>query len=149
MARLRVQAERLIDAPAERVYSYLANFREHHPHFLPPNFSRFRVEQGGYGAGTVNSFRITSLGRARDYRTDVAEPQPGRVMTETDSRRGVVTTFTVLPEGDRCRVRLETVWPAAPGLAGLFERLVAPFYVRRLYADELDRLNAYARQQAG
>jgi hypothetical protein len=147
MTLLRVHAERLIEAPAERVYRYLADFRQHHHRFLPPSFSQVKVEQGGYGAGTVNTFRITSLGRARDYRTEVEEPEPGRVMTETDRRQGVVTTFRVLPAGEHCRVRIETVWPASPGLGGLFERLVASVYVRRLYADELDRLNRYAQQR--
>ena len=40
-------------APAEVVYGYLADMREHHPRFLPPAFEDFKVESGGVGAGTV------------------------------------------------------------------------------------------------
>ena len=31
----------------------LATGRQHHPLFLPPAFSRFRVESGGVGAGST------------------------------------------------------------------------------------------------
>jgi len=38
------------------------------------------------GAGTVHSFKMTAGGRARDFRMRVAEPDPGRVLTESDER---------------------------------------------------------------
>ena len=47
MARMQVSAERTVDAPADAVYRYIANMREHHPRFLPPAFSDFQVEPGG------------------------------------------------------------------------------------------------------
>lgn len=68
MAEIRVVAERLIGAPADDVYRYIADFREHHPRFLPPAFSDFQVEQGGVGAGTIATFRITTGGRSRPFR---------------------------------------------------------------------------------
>ena len=37
----------MVDAPADRVYLYLADMRDHHPRFLPPAFSDFQVESGG------------------------------------------------------------------------------------------------------
>jgi hypothetical protein len=40
----------------------------------------------------------------------VEEPQPGRVLTESDQLSWAVTTFTVIPEGPGCRVRIETRW---------------------------------------
>lgn len=146
MAEMRVSAERRINAPADDVYHYIANFQDHHHRFLPPAFSDFRVEEGGVGAGTIATFSITAAGRTQKYRSLVAEPVPGRVLTETDLLGGAVTTFTVTPEGDATRVRFETVWQKA-GIAGVFERLVAPAIVRRLYADELERLDRYAREQ--
>ena len=141
-------AERRIAAPPDRVYGYIADFREHHHRFLPPAFSDFRVEEGGVGAGTIASFRITAGGRSRSYRTRVAEPEPGRVLTESDLDSSLVTTFTVTPEGDQSRVRIETAWQGAGGIGGFFERLFAPRVLRRLYADELERLDRYAREQA-
>src|SRR5690242_15116128 len=82
MAPIHVSAERVIGAPAEDVYGYIADHREHHPHFLPENFSDFEVEAGGVGAGTVTRFKVTAGGRTREYHMEVAEPEPGRVMTE-------------------------------------------------------------------
>src|ERR1700731_3655652 len=53
MAIIHVTAEREVGAPAESVYHYLSDMREHHPNFLPPAFSDFAVETGGVGAGTI------------------------------------------------------------------------------------------------
>jgi hypothetical protein len=44
-------------------------------------------------------------------------------------------------------VRIETRWQGARGIGGFFERLFAPRFLRRLYADELDRLDRHARSQ--
>ena len=79
----------------------------------------------------------------------MAEPEPGRVLTESDLNSSLVTTWTVTPEGAGSRVRIETTWQGASGIGGFFERLFAPRVLRRLYADELARLDAYAREQAG
>ncbi len=148
MGKLEVSAERAIDAPAAAVYGYLADMREHHPRFLPPSFSDFTVESGGVGAGTITRFKVTAGGRSREYRMEVSEPEPGRVLRESDTASSLVTTFTVSPDGNRSRVRIETTWDGAGGIGGLFERLFAPRVMRGIYADELERLNAYARQQA-
>jgi uncharacterized protein YndB with AHSA1/START domain len=147
MAEIRVVAERTIAAPTDRVYGYLADYQQHHPRILPPAFSDLRVEAGGVGAGTVITFQITAGGRTRAYRMQVAEPEPGRVLTETDLGSSLVTTFTVTPEGDASRVRIASRWEGAGGIGGFFERLFAPRVLRRLYADELARLDAYAREQ--
>ena len=148
MATVHVSAERIVEAPAGRVYGYLADMREHHPHFLPPAFSEFSVESGGVGAGTVTRFKLTAGGRTREYRMQVAEPEPGRVLTESDTESSLVTTFTVDPQGERSRVRISTTWEGAGGIGGFFERTFAPIAVRRLYADELERLNRYALDHA-
>jgi hypothetical protein len=70
-----VSAEGTVEAPADTVYRYIADMREHHPRFLPPAFSGFRVESGGVGAGTVTRFTLTAGGRTREYRTMIAEPE--------------------------------------------------------------------------
>src|SRR5436305_6209540 len=99
MPTLHVAAEGIIAAPPEQVYRYIADMREHHPHFLPPAFSDFQVESGGVGAGTVTRFKLTAGGRTREYRTKVADPEPGRILTESDTGSSSVTTFTVSPQG--------------------------------------------------
>ena len=148
MGRIDVAAEGTVEASADTVYGYLADMREHHPHFLPPAFSDFQVEEGGVGAGTVTRFTVTAGGRSRQYRMRVSEPEPGRVLTESDQNSSLVTKFTVTPEGDRSRVRIASSWDGAGGIGGIFERLFAPRVLRTLYADELKRLDDYARERA-
>jgi hypothetical protein len=147
MGAIHVSAEGSVDAPAEAVYGYIADMREHHPQFLPPAFSDFEVEAGGVGAGTITRFKVTAGGRSREYRMQVAEPEPGRVLTESDTASSLVTTFTVTPEGETSRVTISSTWDGAGGVGGFFERLFAPRVMRGIYADELRRLNDYARQQ--
>lgn len=148
MAEVYVQAEGLVRAPAEQVYRYVANIRDHHPKFLPPGFSELDIEQGGVGAGTVFTFVGTAMGRSRRFRMRVDEPVPGRVMTETDTMSSMVTTWTLTPEGPQTRVQIETRWDGAEGVPGFFERLFARPAMRRVYRDELRRLDRYARQQS-
>jgi hypothetical protein len=100
------------------------------------------------GEGTIIRFTVTAGGRSREYRMMVTEPEPGRVLTESDTASSLVTMFTVTPQGATSRVRISTTWQSAAGIGGFFERLFAPRALRRLYADELDRLNTYAREQA-
>jgi uncharacterized protein YndB with AHSA1/START domain len=144
MAKVNATAERTIDAPAERVYGYLADMHQH-PHFLPPQFSDFQVEEGGVGAGTVTRFAVTAGGRTRNYRMRVSEPEPGRTLVESDANSSLVTTFNVDPEGGKSLVRISTSWDGASGIGGFFERTFAPKAMRKIYLDELDRLNAYAQ----
>ena len=135
-----------MDAPADTVYRYLADMRDHHPRFLPPAFSDFQVESGGVGAGTITRFKMTAGGRTRGYRMQVTEPGPGRVLAESDMDSSAVTTFTVSAKGGASLVRISTTWDGASGIGGLFERIFAPRALRAIYADELHRLDAYARE---
>jgi hypothetical protein len=148
MARIVVCAEGTVGAPADTVYRYVADMREHHPRFLPPAFSDFRVESGGVGAGTITRFTVTAGGRTRAYQMKVAEPEPGRVLTESDTGSSLVTTTTVAPRGGESLVGICTTWAGAGGIGGLFERMFAPRVMRAIYADELKRLDAYAREHA-
>ena len=147
MAEMRASASRLIAAPPKVIYTSVADYATHHQHILPPAFSRYEVEQGGRGAGTVVRFRLKVAGRGQDYRAHVAEPEPGRTLTETDERTGAVTTFRFQPKRSGTLVTIETV-SHRDGLQGTIERLIAPRLLGRLYRDELDLLDRYARAQA-
>src|SRR6516162_7772867 len=140
MARMQVSAERTVEAPADTVYRYIADMREHHPRILPPAFSDFRVESGGVGAGTITRYKLTAGGRTREYRTTIAEPEPGRVLTESDTGSSAVTTFTVSPQGSASLVQISSTWDGAGGIGGLLERIFAPRVLRAIYTDELKRL---------
>ena len=126
------------------MYSYIADFRQHHPQFLPPQFSDLKIETGGVGSGTVHRFRMTLGGRTTDFRVRVGEPRPGRVLIESDPKHRLLTTFTVDPEPDGgSLVRIHTRW-YTHGFRGLVERLVAPRLLRRVYREQLELLDRYA-----
>ena len=87
MARIAVFAEGTVEAPADTVYRYIADLREH-----------------------------------------------------------AVTTFTVSSHGAASLVQISSTWDGAGGIGGVFERIFAPRVLRAIYADELKRLDAYARE---
>ena len=136
-----------VGAPPELVYGLIADMRAHHANFLPPSLKDLRVEQGGYGAGTT--YRVTGvfLGGERQLHMRVDEPQPGRVLTESDLDSPLVTTWTVEPDSEGSRVSIETVWPPARGIGGVLERLLAPRAMAKVYREELRLLDRYARDQ--
>jgi hypothetical protein len=141
----RFGAGRRMDVSAEVAYHCLADYREHHrpEGFLPPAFSAFEIHRGGVGAGTEASWTVDlGGGRTRRMSAVVTEPEPGRQLVETGD--GVITTFTVTPAGDGCVVRFDTVFDE-PGLDGMLLRLFIGRMLGPLYADELARLEAYAR----
>lgn len=146
MSTIRVAADGTVAAPAAAVYGYLAGYGEHRPQYLPDAFSDWNVEEGGTGAGTMVRYTVTAGGRSRPYRMAVTEPEPGRVLTETDTGSSLVTTYTVDPAGPTStRVHVETTWQGASGVGGFFERRFAPVALRRIYAEALVKLDVYAR----
>jgi hypothetical protein len=142
----RLAASALLRAPAQRVYAVLADYRESHPRILPrPPFVDLQVEQGGVGAGTVVRFQMKLAGQLRSFRSTITEPEPGRVLVETDPQAGAVTTFTVEPrEAGGAFVTIETQTPVRAGLAGKIEGWLAERLLRPVYAQELRRLEAVA-----
>ena len=148
MGTITVGQEGAVGAPAELTYRLIAD-DEHHRHILPEGFSDFEVLEGGVGAGTLHRFKVAAGGKVREYVMRVDEPEPGRVIREADQRSSLVTTFTVTPSGpDACAVRIQTQWNGRSGIGGFFERTFAPKLWRKMYAEELARLDAYAREQA-
>jgi hypothetical protein len=145
--KIRAFAERRIPAHPDRVYAFLADFVDHHPQILPEEFGDLVVEHGGYGAGTIVATTLMAGGEIRDIRVRVDEPQPGRVMTETDLATGVVTTFTVTPAPRAsATVSIATAWESS-GLLGLVDRLVARRFLGGLYARELEMLDLHTLRE--
>ena len=139
-----VSAERLMNAPPEVIYHCIADYREHHrpDGFLPPAFSDFEIARGGVGAGTELSWVVEAGGRRRTVNATISEPEPGHTLVESGS--GIETVFTVEPSGDGARVRFDTVIDDA-GLQGLLNRLFVGRVLGPIYADELRRLEDYAK----
>jgi uncharacterized membrane protein len=147
MATINVSAQRTIDAPAGEVYTYLADVREHRPHFLPPAFEDFKVEDGS--EETVVSYKVNAGRRVRAYRVRVEQSEPGRMLTDRDLGSSLVTRYTVESSGEASQVRIETSWEGAGGVGGFFERTFAPRVLGQLYEEELNRLNEYAHARKG
>jgi uncharacterized protein YndB with AHSA1/START domain len=148
MAALTAAAERTIAAPADELFTYVADFRTHHPRILPPAFQDFTVESGGVGLGTVTSSRFTLGGTTETVRTRVTRVEPDRLIEEVVETRPMTTTFRFLPGGDLTTVRIETTWTPRRGISGVVERLFAPRLLASVYAEELRRLDDYATSQA-
>lgn len=132
-----------IPARRERVYSLIANYHDGHPRIVPRQFTGMVVEQGGIGAGTVIRFQMSVFGRKRTYRAAISEPEPGRVLVETDlDANGAVTTFTVDPGAAPAdsRVTISTVLPVRGGLLGFIDKSLSTLLLRSLHEKELQNL---------
>src|SRR3954470_10278550 len=57
-ARVSVELERTIDAPIERVWALLRDYRLARPRLLSEHFSDYAVHHGGEGAGTVLEYQL-------------------------------------------------------------------------------------------
>lgn len=148
MPRASATVERRIAAAPESVYAVLADYRTHHPRIMPSSFSGLEVEQGGVGEGTVFHITFTTLGRTQLLRMRVAEPEPGRALTETDLDSGLVTTFVVEPGRDGASARITSEWDVH-GIAGRIDALLRPRLLRRVFAQQLALLDEYLRGLGG
>ena len=146
MSRIHASATAVIDAPADQVYSILADYTQGHPSILPRKyFTSLEVEQGGQGAGTIVRVEMRTPGAKRTMRMLVTEPIPGRVLAERDLLTGTTTTFTVEPieDGRFSSVTIDTEYTRG-GIAGMLEKMVVPVMLRRIYAEELMKLESVA-----
>lgn len=146
MGRYRVSSSAKIGAPPVRVYAAIADYRQQHPHIVPPEFfPRLEVLEGGVGAGTRTRVEMRVLGVTRVFEQLVTEPEPGRVLMESNQDGSGVTTFTVeeVGGGDSAYVTIATEIAARPGIAGLLERMLTSMMLPRIYRKELARLAAY------
>ncbi|MGQ0649634.1 MAG: SRPBCC family protein [Gemmatimonadaceae bacterium] len=142
MSRIFVWRRAIIPASPLTVYDILSDYRGGHQAILPrEHFSHVTVERGGFGAGTLVRFQMRVLGATSTHRVMLAEPQPGRMLTETDLDAGAVTTFTILPKagGRATELTIATEWESR-GLRGWLEQLLAPPVLRRIYAAEMRNL---------
>ena len=143
MAQVVTTTERIVHAPAERVRAALADYADTRPRLLPDQFSDYRVEAGGQGAGTRVHWRFAATSkRVRDQLLDVTEPASD-TLVERDANSSMVTTWTVQPaDAGVTTVRVRTTWDGATGIGGFFERTFAPKGLARVYDTVLERLDA-------
>jgi hypothetical protein len=138
MSKITASASRTVPAPPERVLEFLRDYRQARPSILPDAYSRYRVEEGGEGAGTVFSYHFKSGPTERDFRLR-AEESEGRLV-EHDELSSFTTAWTVAEMATGSTVTVEASWVGGSGIGGFFERLFAPLGLRRIYGELLDRL---------
>jgi hypothetical protein len=143
MNQVVATAERVVRAPVEQVRAALADYEATRPGILPEQFTDYRVESGGQGAGTRVHWRFAATSkRVRDQLLDVSQPSPD-TLVESDANSSMVTTWTVHPaDAGLTTVRVRTTWNGAGGIGGFFERTFAPKGLRRVYDQVLERLDA-------
>ena len=138
-----------INAAPKRVSGIIADYQNGHPRIVPDTFSDLTVERGGAGDGTIIRFKMRVFGRTQSFRAAVTEPEPGRILVETDlDSNGAVTTFTVNPGAapGTSDVTITTELPVRSGPLGALERFLTMRFSRPLYIKELALLAVCAAE---
>jgi hypothetical protein len=147
---LHAEVSANVGASAANAYRMIADYRVGHTRIIPPRYYRdHRVEEGGYGAGTVIRYDLIAFGKTNHARARVTEPEPGRVLVETDLDMGAVTKFIIEPLGAaKCRVTIMTDMPTRSGLLGVIERAVTRRFLERAAAAEIALLDEQLKLDA-
>jgi hypothetical protein len=140
VGKVTARATREVGAPPDRVREFLRDYRESRPRILTSNYTAYRVEQGGAGAGTVVGYHFSTGRRERDYRIRVEESDGGLI--ERDELSSFVASWRIAPAASGSAVTLEGSWDGAGGVGGIFEGLFAPMVLRKIYGEMLDKLAA-------
>ena len=138
----------IVDAPAAKVYGLVADYQHGHWLIVPKRyFVSMEVEKGGVGAGTVINFKMKLMGSVQSFQSVITEPEPGRVLVESEMKRGAVTTFRVEPREDRnqCLVTISTATPVPDGPMGKLQGWMTQQLLQPVYVKELAQLEAVAR----
>lgn len=141
MPRIVAQHCALIPAAPATVYDVLRDYEVGHPAILPPeHFTRFEVEHGGRGDGSVIRYAFTALGVTTLHRALIREPEPGRRLVEMNPRDGTCTQFLVHAARDGgTHLTIRTDY-RVPGVRGWLMRAIIPSTLRRVYAKEARNL---------
>ncbi|MCZ2810524.1 SRPBCC family protein [Modestobacter sp. VKM Ac-2979] len=142
MGQVVATAEQLVHAPADVVRAALADYEVTRPKVLPEQYSEYRVDAGGQGAGTKVHWRLQATSkRVREQDVVVTSGADG-ALVESDANSSMVTTWTVDPaDAGSSTVRARTTWTGASGIGGFFERTFAPKGLARIQGAMLTRLD--------
>ena len=142
MGQVVATAERVVRAPAEVVRAALADYAVTRPKVLPEQFSEYRVDAGGEGAGTRVHWRLQATSKRVRVQDVVVSEGPDGDLVETDTNSSMVTTWTVhRADAGVSTVRAHTTWTGATGIGGFFERTFAPKGLARIQDALLERLD--------
>lgn len=145
---INVSLSRVINAPSSVIYNVLRDYQEGHKHILPsPYFKSWQVIKGGLGEGTEVLFTIDVYGQQTHYHHIISEPEPGRIICESDQYTPQYSTFTLDPIGrNKTCVTIFSAMPVSRGIKGLMERLFQPTIVRAIFRKELQNIADYVEQ---
>ena len=142
MGQVVATAERVVRAPAEVVRAALADYVTTRPAVLPEQYSEYRVDAGGQGAGTRVHWRLQATSKRVRQQDVVVTEGPDGSLVESDANSSMVTTWTVSPaDAGVSTVRARTTWTGATGIGGFFERTFAPKGLARIHEALLERLD--------
>jgi polyketide cyclase/dehydrase/lipid transport protein len=141
MGQVVATTERVVQAPADVVRAALADYTTTRPALLPEQYSEYRVDAGGQGAGTRVHWRLQATAKRVRQQDVVVTEGPAGALVESDANSSMVTTWTVTPaDAGACTVRARTTWKGAGGIGGFFERTFAPKGLARIHGAFLERL---------
>ena len=150
MSQTRFETSAVINARPEEIYAILADYRNGHPHIVPKEYFRnLEVEVGGYGAGTIIRYHTRVFGVERPAHAVVSEPEPGRVLVESEMTSSIVTTFIVTPinDGRQARVQIASEWKPSRNILTALEQAFYPMIMRRMYPKELSLIAAFVNSK--
>ena len=141
MGQVVATTERVVRAPADVVRAALADYTTTRPAVLPEQYSEYRVDAGGQGAGTKAHWRLQATSKRVREQDVVVTETPDGALVETDTNSTMVTTWTVsAADAGVSTVRARTTWTGATGIGGFFERTFAPKGLSRIQDAMLTRL---------
>lgn len=139
MGQVSAASSVLIDAEPAKVLEVISDYRKLRPRILPPQYSAYRVLEGGQGRGTVAAWRLQATkSRVREMQVDV--DVAGNTVIERDANSSLITNWTVSPAGPGCSVTMKTTWTGAGGIGGFFEKTFAPMGLGKIQDEVLANL---------
>ncbi|OBF89796.1 polyketide cyclase [Mycobacterium sp. 852002-51152_SCH6134967] len=142
MGQVSASSTVLIDAAPEAVLSAVADYANVRPKILSPQYSDYKVVEGGQGAGTVASWKLQATkSRVRDVKAEV--DVAGHTVIEKDANSSMITNWTVAPAGNGSSVTVKTSWQGSGGIGGFFEKTFAPLGLRKIQSEVLENLKKH------
>jgi hypothetical protein len=140
MGQVSAASTILIDADPATVLDAVADYQDVRPRILSPQYSEYRVLQGGHGQGTVAKWKLQATeSRVREVQANV--DVAGHTVIEKDANSSMVINWTVAPAGPAgSSVTVKTTWNGAGGVKGFFEKTFAPLGLRRIQDEVLANL---------
>ena len=149
MKPVNIEVSQVIQARAADVYNVIADYEVGHQAILPrPPFDEMIIKKGSFGAGTEIVLHMSGMGLKYTYHQRVSEPEPGRIILETEINTGQWTQFTVDPiDANTSRVTIKSYMPMKNTVRGFIESLTFPLSVPPVFKKELNLLNDYMQSQ--